>query len=209
MFPCLHPCPPSARGLGQPSGQCHLCVAWALVCIYIYQLSVCLSIYLSLHTCDLCNCGGKERWTAYKVPEQQLLPALHASGTRCCRIESLIDYFSTGKNSSRSFTWERVALFRNYWFWVIFLSLWPFKKWKFWCLIFCATFMVIIKSLNIAIWGYITQMHSKFSFWYTTICCVAFSINPFNEYFSCICLPVFWEELACPKGSKSDVIALS
>lgn len=117
-------------------------------CTHIY-LYICIYIYISAYLWHV-------HTTTVVAKKEQQLPKCQSS-IYCELFMSQVQgavglrlwLFSTAKNSSRSFTWERVAFFRNHWFWVVFLSLWPFKKLHFWCLIFCATFMIMAKNVPI------------------------------------------------------------
>lgn len=108
-------------------------------------LSVCLCIPVTCAHTHTQSCGGKDRSTASNVSESIYCQLFMSQVQGAVGLHLWLIVF-TGKNSSRSFTWETAALFSNRWYWGIFLSLWPFKKLKFWCLIFCATFMIIIKK---------------------------------------------------------------
>lgn len=127
MFQCYHPHPPSTRGLGQTLGQCHLWVSWALPCY------ICIYLYLYIYNYLSAYLWHVHTHAAVVTKKDQQLPKCQSS-IYCQLFMSQVQgtvglhlwLFSVGKNSSKSFTWERVALFRNHWFWVIFLSLWHY-----------------------------------------------------------------------------------
>lgn len=99
----------------------------------------------------ICSHSGRERMEASKMPEQSLLPAFCVPGTRSHRIASLIIFHRA--EQQQEFYRTELLLLRNYWFRVIFLSLWPLKGLNFWCLICCATFMIMIKNIPVSLCG--------------------------------------------------------
>lgn len=200
--------PPSARRLGQTSGQWHLQVTWALACIYVHTH---VRVFRSLHT-------HRHTHTTVVAEKEWQLPK-RQSGVYCqllvSQLQGVIELhlwlFSTGENSSRSFTWQRVAFVKELLVLSDFSVTVSLGRLKFLVPHFlCYLYDYDKEHPNIPVWSYVIYIHSIFCFWYISVCCVAtFNINASDEYFCYIYLHIFWERVSCPKGHKCDEIILS
>lgn len=119
--------------------------------------------------------------------------------------------FSTCENSSRSFTWQRVAFIKELLVPSDFSVTVTLGRLKFLVPQFLSYLYDYCKEHpNIPVWNYVIYIHSVFCFWYTSVCCVAtLIVNASDEYFCYIYLHIFWERVACPEGHQSDEIILS